>query len=77
MVLNLFTKIFPVSQQLPVLLQLSIMFSNSLCDSLPCPMQLIKCLHQQLNFSHVAGSIWDWPYVSPSEFNLAKHVNSK
>lgn len=76
MFLNLIPNILPVSQQFPILLQLSIMFSNGVGDSFECPPQVVKCLHHQLNFSHVAGGIWNRPYVLPSELNLAKFMNA-
>jgi hypothetical protein len=69
---NLIPEILPVSQQFLVLFKLGIMFSNGLGDSFPCRLQVIKCLHHQLNFSHVAGGIWNRPYVLPTELNLAR-----
>jgi hypothetical protein len=48
------------------------MFSNGLGDSFPCRLQVIKGPHHQLNFSHVAGGIWNRPYVLPTELNLAR-----
>ena len=69
---DLITDILPVSQQFPILVQLSIMFSDSLGDSFPCRLQVIKCLHHQFNFCHVTHSIWDQPDILPSELDLAK-----
>jgi hypothetical protein len=73
---ELLTDIFQVNQQLPVLFQLGVMFSNSLRDAFPCRLQFVKYLHHQMNFCHVPGGIWDWPYILPSEFNLAKPMTA-
>jgi hypothetical protein len=71
---NLIPDVLPVSQQFLVLVQLSIMFSNGLGDSVPSRLKVIKCLHHQLDFSHVAGCIWYRPYILPCKFNLSTSV---
>jgi hypothetical protein len=48
------------------------MFLDSLCDPFPRRLQVIKCLHHQLNFSHVTGCKRNRLYILPSELNLAK-----
>lgn len=73
---NLTPDILQVSQQFPVLLQLSIMLLSSLYDSFPCRQQVVKCLHHQLNLTHFTGSTWNWLSILPSKFNLHKPVTA-